>query len=418
VIHETHINDFVADVLVRYFRAAVAQGFLAPQVLQRSTTELLTQYWALSKEVRELVTYLQNSTHELQAVLATERQIHRDTVRGRLAARETQILRLSSGQPTWTVCITPLRTFDSGANKVLSWVLSQVSASFRNADKHWGGTHYQLLANELQLGLEAIRRFEPVRDLLESASSTEPSKQGLNECFRSRRRIYRYAGSAFALWQNMRAGHPSALRSVFNDVILGPAPIWQRFEIAVGLAAARALSEALGGQLLLGSVLASSQEPFAQVGKLLIYWQNRTSWFSSPRPEASESIASEIYAELRLWAGGDRPDFVVVDTQEGRVLSVLEAKYFEDSDDDGAGAIRLAVEQLVRYARGYRPMSEVRSLLRKSVVALSQSPRFVTVGMNSRDAPWIADFNSLSRGDLLLWAREVLAGRRPLASAA
>ena len=114
---ETFINDFIVDVLVRYFRGAVAQGFFAPRALQHSTADRLAEYWALSREVRDLVSYLQSNVHELQAVLATEQQIHKDIVRGRLAARETQILRLSSRQPTWRAWRSPERNRSSSSRR-------------------------------------------------------------------------------------------------------------------------------------------------------------------------------------------------------------------------------------------------------------------------------------------------------------
>src|SRR5688572_7362152 len=118
-MNEIQLNDFIADVLVRYFRKAVSHSFHSPAINARRSVESLVRYWALSTPVRRFLAYLQHNHLELQAVLQSELVVDKDRIRGRIDASRTELLRLRAGQPCWTISRVPVRQFESGPNHLL-----------------------------------------------------------------------------------------------------------------------------------------------------------------------------------------------------------------------------------------------------------------------------------------------------------
>ncbi|MFP3607804.1 hypothetical protein, partial [Paraburkholderia sp. SIMBA_053] len=84
--------------------------------------------------------------------------------------------------------------------------------------------------------------------------------------------------------------------------------------------------------------------------------------------EPSERRTAEILSALGFRSGWDRPDIVVTCAETEAVVALAEVKYFASSEGDGKDAVRAAIDQLVRYARGYRPEDEWDDLLTHSLV--------------------------------------------------
>jgi hypothetical protein len=112
---------------------------------------------------------------------------------------------------------------------------------------------------------------------------------------------------------------------------------------------------------------------------------------------------------MKLRVGWDLPDLVIVDTKSAQVVSVVEVKYFEGRANDGKGPIRNAVEQVVRYARGYRPENAWDSLLAHCLIIPFYS--FLSALLHVQPGvPCVLDYTAL-RNDLLIdeWALGLLA---------
>ena len=172
--------------------------------------------------------------------------------------------------------------------------------------------------------------------------------------------------------RDIEAGDEDAIQDLLADTLLGPMQVWQRFELAVGLGISRALSSALASPVRLG-FLAGGGDPISRVGRYEIYWQIRTDSYTRPVREPSEELVARLLQQYGLSEGFDRPDLVVLDRESRKAVAIVEVKYFANEENYGADALRTAIEQLVRYARGYRYMEEIDDLLDHSIVALIRS---------------------------------------------
>lgn len=405
---ETAINDYLTQFLLRYFRRAEGVGVAQPELDPERDLDLLRLHWAVSETVRELVSHLLRHRHEIQAVLQSLRQEDDARVRGRFDARATLIRRLVTGHPTMTISHAPVRTFESGPNHVLTWVLE---TAWRLASRFEGRlpeeASYRTVIERTTPGLETIRRFDALHQAAKTINLTRrPGPHAVKEASRSRRQIYVLASRAYRVLQSIEAGEADTIVAVLNDTLLGPLHLWQRFELAVGLGMARALSAALSQPLALG-FLSGGAEPISRVGAYEIHWQARTSAYEQPEPEPSEALTADLLARFELSLGPDRPDLVVLDG-DGTAVAIVEVKYYSSEENDGADALRGAVSQLVRYARGYRLMAHVEDILDHSVVAVSRQEAGNVPEPKPYALPVIVDFEGLRQRHLESWARRLV----------
>ena len=406
---ETAINDFLTGFLLRYFRRAVAVGVSHPDLDPERDLDLLRLQWAVSEPVRELVDHLSRNRHEIQAVLESRRLEDDARVRGRFDARATLIRRLMTGHPTVTVSHEPVRTFDSGPNHVLTWVLETAwRLALRFEDLLPKGASYRAAVERNTPGLETIRRFDAIHQAAKKIDLTRrPGPQAVKEASRSRRQIYVLACHAYRALQSIEAGDADALVKLLNDTLLGPLQIWERYELAVGLAVAGALSDALSRPVALG-FFGGGGEPISRVGGYEIHWQSRTQAYEQPLAEPSEAMTAKLFEQYGLPLGHDRPDLVVLDPG-GEAVSVVEVKYTSSEESDGADALRSAVRQLVRYARGYRPMPRLEDLLDHSIVAMIRHDAGGVPDPKPRGLPIIVDFEGIVQRRLKAWAQRLVA---------
>ena len=408
---EAAINDYLTQFLLRYFRSAVAVGVRHPNLDTVRDLELLRLHWAISKPVRDLVNHLSQHRHEIQAVLESRRQEDDARVRGRFDARATMIRRLVTGHPTLTVSHEPVRTFESGPNHVLAWV---VETAWRLAlhfeDLLPEGASYRANIEESRPGLEKIRRFDAIHQAAKKMDLMfRPGPQAVKEASRSRRRIYVLACHAYRALQSIEAGEEDSIIKLLNDTLLGPLHLWQRYELAVGLAVTRALSAALAQPLALG-FLGSGGEPITRVGGYEVHWQSRTQGYEQPIAEPSEAMTAKLLALYGLSLGADRPDIVVLDVY-GEAVSIVEVKYFLNEERDGLDALRGAIGQLVRYTRGYRSMAQIEDLLDHSIVAVIRHEAGLAPDPKPYGLPLIVDFDGIMQRRLGPWARRLVGTR-------
>ena len=406
---ETAINDYLTRFLLRYFRNAVAVGVRHPDLDAERDLDLLRLHWAISEPVRELVNHLSQHRHEIQAVLESRRQEDDARVRGRFDARATMIRRLVTGHPTLIVSHEPVRTFDSGPNHVLTWVLEtawRLALHFEEMLPE--GASYRVPIGQCTPGLEKIRRFDAIHEAANKLNLTRrPGPQAVKEASRSRRQIYVLACHAYRALQSIEAGEVDSIIKLLNDTLLGPLHLWQRYELAVGLAVASALSVVLARPVALG-FLGGRGEPIARVGGYEVHWQSRTEAYEQPLAELSEAITAKLLEQYGLSLGADRPDLVVLDA-DGEAVSIVEVKYFSNEENDGADALRGAIGQLVRYTRGYRPMAQIEDLLDHSIVAVIRHDAGRVPDPKPYGLPLIVDFEGMMQRRLEPWAHRLVA---------
>ena len=335
---DTAVNDYLTQFLLRYFRNAIAVDVQRPQVNRNQDLELLRLHWAVSKPVREMIACLRENPQQLQAVLEARLREDDARIHGRLDARATAIRRLVTGHPTLIVSHEPERTYESAPNHVLAWVLEnawRMVGQFRDLVPE--GASYLGLISACAPGLEAVRRFDAMHQVVKAPNVVRrPGPQAVKEASRSRRPIYVLASRAYQRLLEIEAGEDAAVLHLLNDTLLGPLHAWQRFELAVGLGIARALSSVQGQGIELG-FFSGGGEPIATVGRYGIYWQARTDKYRTPTQEPSEALTSRLLKAYGVHEGTDRPDLVVVDNGgPGGAVAVVEVKYF-NSGENGRG---------------------------------------------------------------------------------
>lgn len=410
------IVDFSAALLLRYFRRGDALASETPRVEHRRDLELLKGHWAVSEPVRALVSYVLTHPHEAQSLLALRTRVDDAVARGRIDARRTWLYRLQTGLPSAIVAQEPVRSFNTGPNLLLAWVLRE-AAAYTARLSSWQGpsSPYLEVIERAQGEMRAVQRLEALREPLRAvAIGQRPGAGALRSAARSRRQIYRLALEAYTLLQGVERGDAAAIERVARSALIGPLEDWRRFELAVGLAVAEALAEATDAPMRLSLLGGDTAAPIATAGRFGVYWQQRTAHYTMPPLEPSEVVTREILAAFNLSIGADRPDLVVVDHDAGQVVSIVEVKYV--AGDTASGRFREAVEQVVRYARGYAPPGATGPILSRSLVAISRdAPSLADL---SADVLGSVDFAGIMRSELSAWADRLAGGPSPSVSVA
>ena len=407
------INDYLTRFLLRYFRNAVAVGVERPNIDAEQDLDLLRLHWAISEPVRNLVVHLRENLHEIAAVLESRRRIDDARIRGRFDARETVIQQLITGHPALMISHEPLRSYNSGPNHVLTWVLEQAwRLVLRFQDMLPEGASYLEAVKACAPGLEMTRRFEAIHQATKQLNLTRrPSHQAIKEASRSRRLIYILACEAYRSLQAIETGDEASIIKLLNDTLLGPLRVWQRFELVVGLGMAQALSNIHALPLSLGFF--GGIEPIAKVGTYKVYWQSRTVAWQGRVPEPTEQVVSRLLRQYGLLEGADRPDLVVLDQDTDKPVAVAEVKYYSSEMNGDADALRAAADQLVRYARGYYGIEEIDGLLDYSVIALAHVTNVRNPNPKPFGLPLVVDFEGIIGGQLEEWVRRLARASTP-----
>jgi hypothetical protein len=402
------IVDYSAALLLRYFRRGDALGGETPRIEHRRDLELLRGHWAVSGPVRSLVSYVLSHPHEAQSLLALRTRVDDAVARGRIDARRTWLYRLQTGLSTAIVAQEPVRSFNTGPNLLLAWVLREAAAYTARLSSWQGpGSPYLEVIEQAQGEMRAVQRLEALREPLRAISiGQRPGAGAVRSAARSRSQIYRLAVAAFELLQGIERGDAVAIEQVARSALLGPLEDWRRFELAVGLAVAEALANATGETLTLNLLGGDTSSPIATAGRFAVHWQQRMSFYVTPALEFSEVLTRDILSAYNLSIGADRPDLVVVDREAQNVVSIVEVKYV--AGDTAPARFRDAIDQVVRYARGYAPIGAIGPILARSLVAISRDAPALTD--LSAEVPASIDFDGIRRNELAAWAAR-LSGR-------
>lgn len=387
------IVDYSAGLLLRYFRnGALIEGEM-PRLDQRRDVEILKGHWALSAAVRDLVNHVLTHPHEAQALLTYRQRIDDAMARGRIDARRTWLYRQQSGLPSALVAHDAVRSFNTGPNLLLAWVLRE-AASYTARLFSWQGrtSPYLTVIEQAQTEMRAIQRIDSLREPLRALSlGKRPNAGAIRDAARSRRSLYRLAVDAYRLLQGLERGEVAAMERVARSSLLAPLEDWRRFELAVGLSLGEALARATGAPLNLHLLGADSAGPIVTAGRFAVYWQQITRYHNPPPLEPSEVTVRESLRAYNISVGTERPDLIVVDRDQDAVAAVVEVKYI--AGDTASVRFREAVDQVVRYGRSYASPGATASLLARSLVVLS---RHAPARINpAGDAPFSVDFEAI-----------------------
>lgn len=402
------IVDYSAGLLLRYFRGGAAIESDVPRLDARRDLELLKGHWALSQPVRALVSYLLDRPHEAQALLAYRERIDDAVARGRIDARKTWLYRQQSGLSSALVTHEPVRSFNTGPNMLLAWVLGE-AATYTARLSSWQSSNsaYLPAIESAQTDMRKVQRIEALREPLRAVSlGQRPNAGALRDSARSRRQVYRLAVDAYQVMQGLERGDQEAIMRVARSALIAPLEDWRRFELAVGLAIGEALGRASDAALQLHLLGSDSSSPIVTAGRFAIFWQQITRYHSPAPLEPSEISARAALKDYGIQVGTERPDLIVVDRDKGAVVAVVEVKYV--AGDTANARFREAVDQVVRYGRSYALEGGRDALLSRSLIAISKdAPARVN---HDSPAPFAVDFETFKQPDgLTAWAAALVA---------
>ena len=393
-------------MFLRYFRNGILAGTGAPHVDRLRDIDLLRAHWAISRPVRDFLSYVLSHRHEAQSLLQIHRRTDDVVARGRIDARSTVLARRVSGHPSLIVSEEPVRSFKTGPNLVVAWVVhmaaNHVARIFALQPPE---SAYAGLVEAVMSEIAAVKRLDVLREPLKHvAANRRPGPGALRDAARSRRMIYRHAIVAYNTLTGIEAGEEEALLRVLSSTLIAPLEQWRRFELAVAVGIGEVLAEEIGEAMRLSLLGMPPGQPIIQCGRFALYWQSVTRFFSPPSPEPSEVRLEAVLAAYGMGLAPDRPDLVIIDQDAEAVVAIVEVKYL--TGDTAAVRFREAAVQVVRYARGYSDSTSIDNLIRRSLIALSiEAPEILH---DVAPTVWAVDFPAMRQGALQGWVKDRL----------
>ncbi|MDO5648117.1 hypothetical protein [Paracoccus sp. (in: a-proteobacteria)] len=400
------ITDYTAGLFLRYFRSGLLAPTSTPSIDVRRDIDLLRSHWAVSAPVRSFAQYVLRHPHEAQSLLSFRERVDDTIARGRIDARATAMLRVRSGLPSVVVAHEPVRSFDTGPNQLVAWVVHNASLhAGRLLDEQPAESGYRSLVEAAMAELAAIKRLDALREPLKSASAARrPGPGATRDAARSRKAMYRHAVAAYRVLSDMESGYESAICEIIQSTLIAPAEIWRRFELAVAVGVGLALSEATDIPMKMRILSGGGSVPILTCGPYAIYWQQVTTHYTQPAPEPSEQKISQALAAYGKYSSTERPDLILVDRDKDKVMAVIEVKH--QGGDTADTRFREAMSQIIRYARGYASGGDMDDLIRRSLIAVNTGvPELLD---DSAPTPLAVDFASMRSGGLGAWVRQRL----------
>jgi hypothetical protein len=407
------VVDHAAAIFLRYFSTAHNLSLDQPSLVMKRDRDLLRLHWSLSTPVSKLVSYVLEHRHEVQSVLSSEIRTEDGILRGRLDAMKTVMLRRVSGLETAIISNEPVRSYSSGPNQVLGWVLMEawgLASRFSFVTQESAG--YRNSIDQVRLRLDQCRRLQSIAQIAgQTVLNRRPTAAAITQASRSRRTLYHMATEAYRHLLKIESGDAEAITAMLRETLLGPLEPWRRFELAVGLSAGEALAAAQGTNISLNLLIGDAKRSLVRAGDLSIFWQSRTDFYEAPEPEPSEIMERHILDAYGISAGSDRPDLVVADLAKKQVIAIIEVKYL--TGEDATDRVKSAVGQIVRYARGYAEGEPLKHLIGQSLSVMSQGIDDFTVSPLAPDVPYLADFGEITRQALAPWATRLCGCAAP-----
>lgn len=413
------LHEFTIRLLLRYFRAARDAAISHADVDRFDDLNILRWHWSVSRPVLDLCDYVIRNRHEVQSSLGERLRADDAIVRGRIDARRTILARELSGYPTRVIFAEPVKSYTSGPNHVLVWVLQRAHLLLaRFAEEAGPSSGYTQKVAAAVKAVSAARRISSVAQAIAESDYTQrPSPQSLMQAAGARKQLYRLAHAAYLFLRRIEDGDPAAIADLLGDTLLAPLYEWQAFELALALGMGAAIAARDGGMLRLRSISPGSAAAIIQAGGYVLHWQSKTQAYRDPCPEPSERMVTDILQAYGVQVGDDRPDIVVTDSR-GQVVAIGEAKFFTNETEGWRSGFRAAALQLVRYGRGYASEVELEQLLCRSLIGLWHYPSESRPATLPAAAPAVVDFRDLVDRRLAAWAARVVPALPVIQSAA
>lgn len=401
------IVDASTQVLLRYFRGGTQAQITQATLNLAQDADILQLHWAISDKTLSFLQYIIEHKHETQSLLQFHARVDDVRIKGRIDAIGTFIERRMSGNSSRVKFYEPKRSYDTGPNQLLCWLIIKVSRILSQFS-HINAVEapYQNRIDKARQCIANILRIEPLQESLKYITlAHRPTAYTLQSAKRSRQQIYAQASDSFESLAAIENGDEKTIISVLNSTLIAPLEDWRRFELVTGFLIAQAISRAEYTPLRLNLLPVGHKGPLAVVGNISIYWQQNTQAFEKPDLEPSEIKILEALSDYGLGASSDRPDLILLDQTTQNVVSVVEVKYL--AGDSYISQFRQAVAQIVRYSRNYTAPENWDRLIDRSIVVMSA--RVPDRQSHDSSAPSAMDFQSLLQPELEAWAALLLA---------
>ena len=355
--------------------------------------------------------YVIQHKHELETILTSRLTEGTSGIRGRIDAVRTTIRRRLTGNGALFVFREPKRSYEVGPNQLVAWVLRKAHSMAGSLSAGEQSEYSAMRREALKLTYDVLR-MEGMKALSNTAllQSARPSASAVKQAAASRRPIYRKAYETYRLLLAIENGEDDAINSVLRDTLIAPLKDWQSFELLTALSVAEAIARETQLPMRIADLSLGLDEPIIQVGQFAILWQRHGPGYRAPVLERYEQKVESILNVYGVSYSSDRPDIVIVDEITHEPVAIIEAKYFE-KEQASRDALRDAIEQIVRYARGYQPRTRLDDLLGRSLVAVMSRSEIQPTAALPPGVPWIVDFGDLVAGRFGLWVAAILAGR-------
>ena len=273
---DQEITDYAAAAFLRYYRKGVRAETEMPRLDRSRDMAHLHAHWAISGPVREFLSYLLSHRHEAQSMHQLSRRTDDVIARGRIDARSTILARITTGHPSLIVSEEPVRSFNTGPNQVVAWVVcaaaNHVTRLFEHQPRE---SSYTELIHSVMSKIAAVKRLDALREPLKRvATSRRPQSEVVANAARSRQMIYRRAAEAYKTLKGIEAGEEESLLSVLNSTLVAPLEPWRRLELAVAVGIGEALSEEVSEEMHLSLIGITQDQPIIRCGRFEVYWQS------------------------------------------------------------------------------------------------------------------------------------------------
>ena len=269
---EQDITDYAAGMFLRYFRSGILAGTVRPNLDLARDINFLRAHWAISEPVRDFLSYVLSHRQEAQSLLQINKRTDDAVARGRIDARSTILARLVTGHPSLVVSEEPVRSFNTGPNQLVAWVVHMAaSQAIRLFMVQPPTSAYAGLIETAMSEIAAVKRLDVMREPLKHvAANRRPGLGALRDAARSRRMIYRHAITAYNTLTGVEAGEEEALLRVLRSTLIAPLDQWRRFELAVAVGIGEVLAEETDNTMQLGVLGIRPGQPIIRCGQFAL----------------------------------------------------------------------------------------------------------------------------------------------------
>lgn len=366
-----NLDEICLRGLLRWVGTGIPSPYLGKvETLRYEDLDALRMWWALSEPLGNLASRLVEKQREVSPSLGDFTREVSGELPGPADATASMLLQTITCDPAAFVVIETSSTWFSGPNRVLAKTLETAQMALRAGALHARGGLFDQNANKRLALLDSALKVAPIRELLSTpAGRSRIVAYERRQASKARSPLYKQSWICATALSNIEAFEVDAIKALLASDLLPGMEVWRKFELAMILEVAEALSGATGAPITLDASFAAGR-PAAIVGDFELRWQRAMPKRPTEILDPGEILAGELAHSLGVSKGTARADITI--EKRGRILSIIECKWFS-SIDSAPSAILEATNQLGGYARdvAHAQGENHTDILARSIVALA-----------------------------------------------